>query len=113
MTYTGQNLEIYQGKDRVIDVIVYDGYGVPLDITGSTFNWVVYRPTPGTIVLNKTTTSGISLTVPASGRMEITLDPADTQNLLGQYNHEGEITTPTGKQDTIFTGYFKVIASKT
>jgi hypothetical protein len=113
MTYTGQNLEVYQGKDRIIEVTVYDGYGAPLNITGSDFTWVVYRPTPGNIVLTKTTTSGINLTVPASGLMEITLAPQDTINLLGQYNHEGEITTPTGAQDTIFTGYFKVYASKT
>lgn len=113
MTVTGQNLELYQGKDRVIEVIVYDGYDNRLNITGSDFTWVVYRPTPGSIKLTKTTGSGIILTVPVSGIMEITLVPADTQNLLGQYNHEGEITTPTGKQDTIFTGYFKVIASKT
>lgn len=113
MTFTGQNLELYQGKDRTIEVTVYDGVGNLLNISGSSFTWVVYRPTPGSIVLTKTTISGISLTVPVSGLMEITLIPEDTQNLLGQYNHEGEITTSTGKQDTIFTGYFKIIASKT
>ena len=113
MTFTGQNLELYKGKDRIIEVIVEDGYGGRLDIDGSTFIYVVYKPTPGTIVLSKTTASGIILTVPASGVMEITLVPEDTQNLLGQYNHEGEITTPTGKQDVIFTGYFKVFDSKT
>jgi hypothetical protein len=113
MTYTGQNLELYRGKDRVIEVAVKDGYGACLNITGSDFTWVVYKPTIGTIVLSKTTISGIELTIPASGIMEITLIPEDTVSLLGQYNHECEITTPSGKQDTIFTGYFKIIDSKT
>ncbi len=113
MTYTGQNLELYRGKDRVIEVIVEDGAGARLNIAGSSFTWVVFKPSVGTVVLSKTTVSGIDLTVPASGVMEITLIPEDTVSLLGQYNHEGEITTPSGKQDTIFTGYFKVIDSKT
>lgn len=113
MTYTGQNLELYQGKDRIIEVTVYDDAGAPLDISGYTVTWVVYKPTTGVIVLTKTTADGIVLTVPASGIMEITLVPEDTQSLLGQYNHEGEITTPGGKQDVIFTGYFKITASKT
>ena len=113
MTYTVQNLELYQGKDRVIEVIVEDGFGALLDITDHDFTWVVYKPTTGVIVLTKTTSDGIVLTVPASGVMEITLIPDDTLSLLGQYNHEGEIETPTGKQDVIFTGYFKIIDSKT
>ena len=113
MTYTGQNLELYRGKDRVIEVIVYDGAGGRLNIIGSAFTWVVYKPPTGVIVLSKSVGSGIELTIPASGVMEITLVPDDTLPLLGQYNHEGEITTPSGKQDTIFTGYFKIIDSKT
>ncbi len=113
MTFTGQNLELYRGKDRVIEVVVYNGVGAPLNITGSAFTWVVYKPPVGAIVLSKSVGSGIELIVPASGIMEITLVPDDTQNLLGQYNHEGEITTPSGKQDTIFTGYFKIIDSRT
>lgn len=113
MTYTGQNLELYRGKDRIIEVIVYDGAGVPLDIDGYSFTWVVYKPITGVISLTKTVGSGIVITIPSDGVLEITLVPADTLSLLGQYNHEGEITTPGGKQDTIFTGYFKVIDSKT
>jgi hypothetical protein len=113
MTFTGQNLKLYRGKDRVIEVIVENGVGGRLNIAGSAFTWVVYKPAVGTIVLTKSVGSGVEITVPASGIMEITLVPDDTLNLLGQYNHEGEITTPSGKQDTIFTGYFKIIDSKT
>ena len=113
MTYTGQYLELYRGKDRVIEVTVEDGFGAPLDITDYTITWVVYKPTTGTIVLTKTTSDGIVLTAPTDGVLEITLIPENTQNLLGQYNHEGEVTTPSGKQDVIFTGYFKIVDSKT
>lgn len=113
MTYTGQNIEVYQGKDRIIEVNIYDSAGAPLDISGCTFTWVLYKSTPYALLLTKTNADGIAITDAANGVIQITLVPADTQDLLGDYKHEGEITTPLAKQDTIFTGYFKVYASKT
>ena len=113
MTYTGQNLELYRGKDRIVVVTIYDDAGAPLSIGSHTFTWVVYKPTTGAIVLTKTVGSGIVITLPDDGVLEITLVPDDTLSLLGQYNHEGELTTPGGKQDVVFTGYFKVTESKT
>ena len=113
MTETGQNLEVYQGKDKLIDATIYDTAGAELDISGSTFEWVVYRPTSGEIVLTKTVGSGITIIDAPNGLIRITLVPDDTLTLLGNYNHECELTDATSKIDTVFTGYFKVIASKT
>ena len=45
MTYTGQNLELYRGKDRIIEVTIYDSAGAPLSIGSHEFTWVVYKPT--------------------------------------------------------------------
>ena len=113
MTETGQNLEVYQGKDKLIDAIIYDTAGVELDITSCTFEWVVYRPTSGEIVITMAVGSGITIIDAPNGLLRSTLVPDDTLTLLGNYNHECELTDATSKIDTVFTGYFKVIASKT
>ena len=112
MTYTGQNIEIYQGDTKYIDVTVDDGSGNYVNITGCAVAWVVYRPTSGDVVLSKTTVSGVSITDEAGGKFRITLYPVDTENLFGQYNHEGELTDPQSNVFTLFTGYFKVFGSK-
>jgi hypothetical protein len=113
MTFTGQNLSIYQGKDKTIEVSIVDSSGLPVAISNYTFTWVVYKPETDNIILTKTSASGIIITDAANGVIEIDLKPSDTANLFGQYNHEGEITTPANKADVIFTGYFKVYGSKT
>ena len=111
MTITGQNMTMYRGDTKKLVVTVTDESGAYPDISGSDFNWVVYKRTPGNIVLSKVTPSGISIINPL-GVIEITLDPEDTENLLGLYLHECEITDTLGNISTIFTGSFTVIDSK-
>ena len=113
MTITGQNVTVYQDTNRTLEVTVYDADGVELPISGYTFSYVVYRPTSGQIVLTKATASGITITDAANGIFEINITPTDNASLLGLYNHECGTITPAGSDNVIFTGYFKVIASKT
>ena|SRR4030065_80606 len=111
MTMTGQNAEVYQGDYRVLEVTVLDENDQPLDINGCDLTWVVYKLSTSVISLTKTIGSGIELTVPSGGIFEITIEPADTVNLLGNYNHECELTDSSSHPFTILTGYFKVIRS--
>ena len=105
MTAKGQNFEMWQGDDKVLRVTVVDDADVPVDISGSTIKWVIYKRTGENVVLSKTLASGIALTVPASGIFEITLDRADTLNLLGNsFNHEAELSDASNNRSTIFTG---------
>ena len=113
MALTGQNIEIYQGKDKIINVTITDSNGAAFNIASCTFTYVVYKPTSGVIFITKTSASGISVIDETNGIIEITLLQADTQSLLGTYNHECEITTASSEEDVIFTGYFKVFGSKT
>jgi hypothetical protein len=112
MTYTGQNIEIYQGDTRTLVVTVYDLDGVITPITGSSIKWVVYKPSSGAIYISKEVGSGITITDGANGIFEITLDRDDTLILLGRYNHECELKDSSDNYSTIFTGYFKVYASR-
>ena len=112
MTYTGQNIEIYQGDTRTLTVTVYDLDGKITSISGASIKWVVYKRSSGTIYISKTVGSGITITDGANGLFEIALPRDDTLNLLGRYNHECELKDGSNNYSTIFTGYFKVIASK-
>jgi len=113
MTFTGQNVTVYQDTNRTLEVTVYDADGAPLPISGYYFNYVVYKPTTGQVVITKTVGSGITITDGDNGIFEVDLVPAELTPLLGQYNHECGSITPAGSDNVIFTGYFKVIASKT
>jgi hypothetical protein len=112
MTYTGQNIEIYQGDTRTLTVTVYDLDGNIAPITGATLKWVVYKLSTSAIYISKITGDGITITGGPNGLFEIALLNADTLNLLGNYNHECELVDESNNVSTIFTGYFKVIASK-
>jgi len=112
MTYTGQNIEIYQGDTRTLTVTVYDLDGNITSIAGSTLKWVVYKLSTSAIHISKTTGDGITITDGPNGLFEIALLKVDTLNLLGNYNHECELVDESGNISTIFTGYFKIIASK-
>ena len=110
MTKSGQNVTMYQGDYRILEVTVLDENDAPRDVTGCLVTWVVYKPTTKFVELTKIVGSGIS--APVGAVFEITLEPEDTLNLLGQYNHECEITDGSSHPFTILTGYFKVFSSE-
>jgi hypothetical protein len=113
MTYTGQNIQIFQGDTRTLTVTVYDRNDDVTSIAGATgIKWVVYKRTTGTIYLEKSLGSGITITDGPNGLFEIALANADTINLLGKYNHECEFVDASNNVSTLFTGYFTVTASK-
>jgi len=112
MTKTGQNFSIYQGDSKEVYVTVLDENENNLDITSCTINWVMYKRYPENVVLTKTTASGIAITVPSSGIFRMDFSPSDTESLLGDYNHEGEITDTNLNISTIFVGTVNVYKSK-
>ena len=112
MTKTGQNVEIYQGDFRVLEILILDENDLPRDITNCTFIWNVYKPSADFIYIEKTTASGIIITNASGGLIEITLNPEDTATMLGQYNHECELVDPNSRPFTVTTGFFRVYGSK-
>ena len=113
MTATGQNFTIYQGDHKQVYVTTYEEDGITnLNILSCDINWVMYKRYPENIVLTKTTASGITITTAASGIFLISLVPVDTENLLGEYNHEAELTDQAGNISTIMVGKVDVYKSK-
>ena len=91
MTYTGQNITLYQGDTRTLVVTVYDLDDNITPIAGSSIKWVVYKRSGGAIHVSKTVGSGITITDGPNGIFEIALARDDTLSLLGRYNHECEL----------------------
>jgi hypothetical protein len=120
MTAIGQDVTMYQGDHKEIVITVYDENGYVstdpalnrLDITGSTVNWVVHKKYPGGIIVTKTTTSGIALSLPVSGELTINLIPSDTLNYSGDFLHECEVTDSGGNIATVTVGKFTIFESK-
>ena len=72
-----------------------------LDITGATVKWTMRRRWDSATILQKTTTSGIVLTTPASGIMTVSVADTDTVSLdPGAYFVDCEMTL-SGKVYTV------------
>lgn len=107
MTITGQNVEIRQQDYRVLNITVDE----VTTLSGVQLEYLVYRPTTLQVKIIKTLASGIVIT--GSNTFDIEIEPEDTANLLGIYNHQCRIIDTDLHPDTIFTGNFSVIYTQT
>lgn len=112
MTAVGQDFTMRQGDSKIVNITVVDENNEVLDITGVTVNWIMYKRNPDNPILQKTTTSGISLTLPTSGILTINILPQDTENLLGRFYHEAEITDTNENISTVTEGSVTIFKSK-
>lgn len=113
MTKLNQNLTVWTGDSRVIALTINDADGDEVNLTGATVRYAIAEAaTSGTKLVEKTTSSGISITDAANGKCEITLAPADTTALQPgvprDLYHECEVEDSTGKKMTAFTGKFRL-----
>lgn len=118
MTITGQNFEMYQGDTKEIHIIVTDEEtGLPLDLSPYVANdgivWVLYGQTNKNIILSKSYGEGITVPVPSTGELIVTLLPTDTENVIpNTYNHECEISSSSTNVATVTTGTLKILYSR-
>lgn len=94
---------MFAGDAKVLVITVRDAAGAAVNITGATITWEAARSTEDAAVITKTTSDGIEITDATHGVFEVTLDPADTDDLFGLYYHEAELTQ-TGDPFTVLTG---------
>lgn len=114
MTATGQNFEIYQGDDKRIIITAKDVDGNIINLAGHSVIWCAYDQTLENIIIQKSTSNGISIPTPASGEIIITLEGLDTSSVIPKnYGHQCEIKDSFDKHYTITTGFMKVIKSIT
>jgi hypothetical protein len=112
MTHNDQPVTGYHSGDTLfLNVTAEDEDGNVVDIRNTTIKWALAeRVDPTTIVLEKDNagTGGVAITDGVNGEFEITIDPVDTEDLEGRYQHEAEITDTQGDVTTVFTGRFQI-----
>jgi hypothetical protein len=118
MTVAGQNIELFQGDNKIIVITVKNkSTGLPQNLTGYSVVWCVHTQSPSpVIVMSKTTdlSGGITIPDPTNGEIHIELTQMDTENMIPKiYGHQCEIDDSAGNHDTVTTGYFKVHLSHT
>lgn len=102
---TRHDFSMHRGDDRQITFQVVDESQAPFDITGAALTWIMAEqdlkeaatatPKPkATTLVTKTVGSGITITAPATGDLQVDLDSADTVTFKAPlaYYHELQLT---------------------
>lgn len=97
------HVEIVQGEDRTITFTAKDSVQAVKDLTGATINWRVARNLGESNVLEKTG----SIVSAASGTFSVALTDEDTDDLWGDYIHQGKVTI-SGVTTAVVQGRFRV-----
>ena len=105
--YVSQNFSMFSGDDKLLRVTITDANNgdLPFNLTGTTSTiWKAGRTSSSAVKVTKTLGSGITITDAVNGILEITLTPADTAALQGDYYHELQIVDASGKKRTVLAG---------
>ena len=100
--------DLYTGEDKTLTVTIYQADGItPQNITGWALSYRWKRSpkdADSEAVMTKTTSSGITLTTPASGLCTVAIADTDTDSLEAQtYYHEMK-RTDAGSETVLTTG---------
>jgi len=111
---TQNDITLHSGDTLVLEVTVKNASATAVDLTAATFAWAMSKKSAsavapqGAALLTKALASGITLIDAATGRIDITLDPADTESLAGTYYHELQMTD-TGVVSTVLYGSVTIV----
>ena len=106
-----QNFEITAGDTVPVIVTISDDSGAAVNLTGASARWAAAPGTPrrfGSPVITKDPGAGIAITNAAAGELTVTLEPADTEALSGDYFHELQVTDSSGSITTPLSGLMTV-----
>lgn len=107
------DLDFHAGDDKRLEVTVYNSDGDVVNLTGLTAaKWSLAKTVNSTALATHSMVDGNITVVSAStGRLNIVIDAADTEDLKGVYYHEAEITDADGNVGTILYGSVNIRAS--
>lgn len=69
-------VEFYLGETWTFDIAFNDAAGSPIDLTGADVEFGIAR-LDGTVVLTRSSTSGVSVATPTSGQARVSIEPTD------------------------------------
>jgi cupin superfamily acireductone dioxygenase involved in methionine salvage len=116
MSHAIEDFDLHAGDDKILRVTVYedDDMTIPADISAATqIRWGMALSATAAALFTKTMSGGqIAFTdTGMDGQFDITLDKADTVNLVpDNYYHESDITI-AGREDTILAGTIPLLPS--
>ena len=94
----------FAGDTITINTQVLNPDGSPFDLSGVTgINYVLASGYGQPAMVTKTLGNGITITAATSGMYTVTLAPADTAGLVGNYLHASTLLT-SGNVNTVFSG---------
>ncbi|WJJ55284.1 hypothetical protein QB910_000040 [Dabrowskivirus KKP3916] len=102
MALQNQNFEMWAKDTVVLQVTVTDDNNLPIDLSNMQITWVLFKGTSS--YANKTIGNGIAVTDVNNGVFQVTIQPSDTVNLTGLFNHECYIMDQYNNQSTVLTG---------
>jgi len=106
---TTTHLSMVRGDNKLYKVTVKDSAGVVVNILGYTASFTVRNnPLDTTSVISKTTASGITITDPANGVMQVALSNTDTEIDVGKYAYDIEVVDTLSRHITVLKGNFSV-----
>lgn len=103
------DFQMHAGDSKILEVAVRDSLGQPVDVSSSLIRFQLgrgpgYRPP----LVQKSLADGIALVAGQVHRFDVTLNPGDTQTLLGTLYYEGEVDD-AGTISTVAWGYLQIL----
>lgn len=98
-----------QGDTVALDFAIVDNAGDAVDLTGASIKWHMARSVYSEPDVEKALSDGIAFVDDGEGTFTVTLDSADTEDLVGTFYHEVEITDSNGNISTPHTGSISIL----
>lgn len=103
-----QDVELFAGDYKLLNVTVTDAAGDAVDLTDFTIRWQLAAAANKTPILSKEIGSGITVVNASEGRFDVQLDSDDTEALAGSavktYYHEAEVIDAADRPATVMWG---------
>ena len=100
-----QNFEMTAGDTKTLVVTVKDSNDDAVAITGAAIKWQCARSFGKASSISKATGgSGIVITDGPNGQFTVTLDADDTEDLVGNFYHEAQVTATDDTVSTVLFG---------
>jgi hypothetical protein len=98
--------EMHQGDTEVLSIAIVNRSGEPVDLTGATAIYAIRDVANSPVALvSKSIGNGI---IVSGSTLLVSLDPADTGDLLGIYYNELEIRDYMGNVSTTLPGEIRI-----
>lgn len=105
MLATSVSLSYVAGNDITLEFAVTDEDGNVANITGATPSFTVRRVGRDAVLSTEDATAIAVITSAAGGLFRVSIDAADTTELIGTYRFQAEIEDASGDISTVSRGF--------